>query len=84
MALKVSGFYYSICRNLPLIDQVENELAKDQSPTKRFYSGNITLAPSCNITLGLALIFALVLILVFTLVPTLVFFNKFFRQFMKI
>ena len=67
------------CRNLPPIDFVEDELAREPGPVRDLYLDSTSPIPSRNSTLGPTLVSALIPISAFTLVFT----NKFFKQFMK-
>ena len=46
----------SLCWNLPLLDPVEDQLARDPGPTGDLHLDSISLVPSCNLTSGPALI----------------------------
>ena len=83
MALAGFRTHYSPHRNFPPINPVENELARDPSLTRGLHSSSISLAPSSNPTLGLALVPALVSALISTLVSAPVPTNKLFKQVMK-
>ena len=66
-------------QNLFLIDFVEEELARDPGQARGPYSGSISLALSCNLTPGPALVPALIPAPVPILVPI----DKLFKQFIK-
>lgn len=87
MALKGFCPCCFFCWNLFIIDQVEDELAKDQGPAKSSHSSSISPAPSYNLTPSLVLVFVListlVSVLVLALAPALVSSDKLFRQFIK-
>ena len=70
-------------QNLPSIDYVEDELAKDPNPANSFYSDSTSPALSCNPTLGPVLVLALIPALVPAPAPALPSSNKLFKQFMK-
>ena len=66
---------HSPYRNLPPIDLMEYELAKDPGFVERTYSGSTPSVLSCNLTLDLTL--------VLVLVPAPVAINELLKQFMK-
>ena len=74
-------------RNLPPLDPVEDELARDPGPVGGPHSGSTSPAPSCNPTPGPelvpALIPALILVPVPAPAPAPPFSNELFKQFMK-
>ena len=79
MATKDSRSCHSLYYNLLLIDQVEDKLARDQSPLEDSHSGSTSPALSCNSTPGPALVPALVFALVPALMPVPISFDKLFR-----
>lgn len=80
------GFYFYCfpCRNLPPIDQLEDEFARSKSPIESSHFGSIFSAPSYNAILGPALVLILVLALVPAPAPALISSNKLFNQFIKV
>ena len=81
MAPKDSRPRHFPCRNLPPLDSVEDELARDPGPVGGFYSGSTSPALSRNPTPRPKLVSALIS----TPVPALALFysNKLFKQFIK-
>ena len=73
----------SPCQNLPPIDHVEDELARDLSPVEGFYSGNNFSAPSHDPTSGPTLVSALISALVPAPTLALPSSDELFRQFIK-
>ena len=64
MALKDSRPDCSSHQNLLPLDHVEDELAKDPGLVDGSHLGNTSFTPSCNPTLGLALVLTLISALV--------------------
>ena len=83
MAPGSSCFCHSPYRNFFPINYVEDELARDSSPAKGFYLGNISPALSCDPTPGLILVLFLISTPVPAPAPVFPFSDKLFRQFMK-
>ena len=83
MASGGSCLYYSPCRNIPLIDPIEYELARDPGLVGDPHSGTTSAALSCNPTPDPNLIPALISAPVPALSSTPVLTNKLFKQFMK-
>ena len=83
MALGGSRPYRSLCRNLPPIDNIEDELARDPGPAKSSHLGNTSPVLSCNPTPGPALVLALIFAPVSILAPALPSSNELFRKFIK-
>ena len=84
-ALGSSCPHCSLCRNLPLLDPVEDELAREPGPVGGPYSGSTSPAVSCNPTPGPELVPALNLTPIPTpvLAPAPHFSNELFKQFMR-
>ena len=79
MALRGSCPCCSPCRNLPSIDPIEDEFARDSGPARDPHSGNTFPALCHNPILGSALVPALISTLVLTPAPTLLSSNKLFK-----
>ena len=77
----------SPCWNLPLLDSMEDDLAKDPGPVGDLYSGNTSFAPFCNFIpnpdLVLALVRTLVPAPVLAPTPAPAITNDLFKQFIK-
>ena len=84
MAPKRSRLRRSPRRNAPLIDPVEDGLARDPGPIRVPHLGSTSLALSCNPTPGPELVSALIPALVPapTLVPVAT--DELFKKFMKV
>ena len=84
MAFGGSRLCCFFCRNLPFIDYMEDELAKDPGPAEDFHLDSTSPALSCNPTLGPTLIPALISAPISTSASTLPSSDKLFNQFMKV
>ena len=82
MAPGGSRSYRSPRQNLPLLNSVEDELARDPGAVGDPHLGNTSLAPSCNPISGPELVPTLILALFPTPAPPSS--NKLFKQFMRI
>ena len=73
-------------RNLPPLDPVEDELAKEPGPVGGLHSGNTSPALSCNPTPGLKLVSALnpAPVPALVLAPAPPFFDELFKQFIRV
>ena len=82
--MALGGFrpYHFIHRNLPPLNPVENELARDPGPVGGSHSGSISHAPSRNSTPGPKLVLTLIPALILTPAPPSS--NELFKQFIKV
>ena len=78
MAPRGSRPYHSPGRNLPLINPIEDELARDSGPVEGLYSGDTFLAPSRNPTS------TLISTPMSPPIPTPAAINDLFKKFMKV
>ena len=83
MAPRSSRSHCFPCRNLPPIDPMEDELARDLGLVGGLHLSNTSSAQSRNPTPGPDLVPTLISTLVPTLTPALFSSDKLFRQFIK-
>ena len=83
MAPKGSCPCYFSHRNLPPINHIEDELARDLGPADGSHFGSISYTLFCNSTLGPALLSTLIPALILVLAPASGSLDELFRQFMK-